>query len=157
MTTDMLLEITGLQTHFHTEDGIVKAVDGIDLTIHAGETLALVGESGCGKSVTALSILQLVSSSGANREREIIFEGQNLLDLDETRMQGIRGNRISFIFQEPMTSLNPVYRIGAQVAEVVRLHQRQKRVEAASTGCRRCWPRWESPTRNAACRNILTR
>jgi peptide/nickel transport system ATP-binding protein len=130
MTTDMLLKITGLQTHFLTEDGIVKAVDGIDLKIHPGETLALVGESGCGKSVTALSILQLVAPPGRIVSGQVIFEGQNLLDLNETRMRDIRGNRISFIFQEPMTSLNPVYRIGAQVAEVVRLHQRQRRVEA---------------------------
>ena len=130
MTTDMLLEIKGLQTHFHTEDGIVRAVDGIDLTIHAGETLALVGESGCGKSVTALSILQLVAQPGRIENGQIIFEGRNLLDLEENQMQDIRGNRISLIFQEPMTSLNPVYRIGTQVAEVVRLHHRQKRVEA---------------------------
>jgi oligopeptide/dipeptide ABC transporter ATP-binding protein len=130
MKKDILLEITGLQTHFYTDEGVVKAVDGIDVTIHSGETLALVGESGCGKSVTALSILQLVALPGRIAGGRISFEGQNLLDLNEKQMQGIRGNRISFIFQEPMTSLNPVYKIGAQVAEVVRLHQRRKPGEA---------------------------
>lgn len=130
MKKDILLEITGLQTHFYTDEGIVKAVDGIDVTIHSGETLAMVGESGCGKSVTALSILQLVAPPGRIAGGRISFEGQNLLDLNEKQMQGIRGNRISFIFQEPMTSLNPVYKIGAQVAEVVRLHQRKKPGEA---------------------------
>jgi peptide/nickel transport system ATP-binding protein len=130
MKKDILLEITDLQTHFYTEGGIVKAVDGIDVTIHSGETLALVGESGCGKSVTALSILQLVAPPGRITGGRILFEGRNLIELSEKQMQAIRGNRISFIFQEPMTSLNPVYKIGAQVAEVVRLHQRGKPGEA---------------------------
>ena len=130
MKKDTILEITGLQTHFYTEEGVVKAVDGIDLAIAAGGTLALVGESGCGKSVTALSILQLVAPPGRINNGRILFEGRNLIELSEKQMQAIRGNRISFIFQEPMTSLNPVYKIGAQVAEVVRLHQRQKPDEA---------------------------
>jgi oligopeptide/dipeptide ABC transporter ATP-binding protein len=127
---ELLLEISALQTHFFTEEGVVKAVDGIDVSIRPGETLALVGESGCGKSVTALSILQLVAPPGRITGGRILFEGQNLLELNEKQMRAIRGNRISFIFQEPMTSLNPVYKIGAQVAEVLRLHRREKTGEA---------------------------
>jgi oligopeptide/dipeptide ABC transporter ATP-binding protein len=130
MDQDVLLEIIDLHTHFFMDDGVIKAVDGIDATIRTGETLALVGESGCGKSVTSLSIVQLVAPPGRITGGKIMFEGRDLLELNETQMQSIRGNRISFIFQEPMTSLNPVYRVGSQVAEVMRLHQKVSSREA---------------------------
>ncbi len=117
-----LLEVKGVKTHFFLSSGIVKAVDGIDLTLSEGETLAVVGESGCGKSVTAFSIMRLVSPPGRVIEGEIFFQGTDLLRLSEEEMRRIRGNRISMIFQEPMTSLNPVFRIGEQIAEGMRLH-----------------------------------
>lgn len=119
-----LLWIQNLKTYFFTRKGIVKAVDGIDLSIHEGETLGLVGESGCGKSMTALSIMRLVPEPvGRIVEGAIRFEGKDLVSLSETEMRRIRGNRISMIFQEPMTSLNPVLKIGYQLMETVRLHQ----------------------------------
>jgi peptide/nickel transport system ATP-binding protein len=130
MNKNILLDIINLKTCFFTDDGVVKAVDGIDVTVHTGETLALVGESGCGKSVTSLSIVQLVAPPGRIIDGKIMFEGKNLLDLDERQMQSVRGNQISFIFQEPMTSLNPVYRIGSQIAEVVQLHQKTSSAQA---------------------------
>ncbi len=117
-----LLEVKDLKTHFFLSRGIVKAVDGIDLALSEGETLAIVGESGCGKSVTAFSIMRLVSPPGRIVSGEILFQGNNLLALPEEEMRGIRGNRISMIFQEPMTSLNPVFRVGEQIAEGMRLH-----------------------------------
>jgi peptide/nickel transport system ATP-binding protein/oligopeptide transport system ATP-binding protein len=119
-----LLSIKNLKTHFFTDDGVVKAVDGVDLLIHHGETLALVGESGCGKSVTALSIMRLIQSPpGRIVDGSIQFGGTELSRLDDEAMRHIRGNRISMIFQEPMTSLNPVFKAGSQVAEAIRLHQ----------------------------------
>jgi peptide/nickel transport system ATP-binding protein/oligopeptide transport system ATP-binding protein len=119
-----LLSIQNLKTHFFTDDGIVKAVDGVDLYIHAGETLAVVGESGCGKSVTALSVLRLIQSPpGRIVEGSIRFDGTELSRLNNEAMRHIRGNRISMIFQEPMTSLNPVFRAGSQVAEAIWLHE----------------------------------
>jgi oligopeptide/dipeptide ABC transporter ATP-binding protein len=127
-----LLSIRDLHTRFHTLDGIVKAVDGVDLEVFRGETLGLVGESGCGKSVTALSILQLLSCPPAEIQGSILFEGMNLLDLDREGIRKIRGNSISMIFQEPMTSLNPVLTIGEQIAEAIRLHQGVGRHEAWS-------------------------
>jgi peptide/nickel transport system ATP-binding protein len=125
-----LLTIQGLHSRFHTLDGIVNAVDGVDLEVYRGETLGLVGESGCGKSVTALSILQLLPCPPAEIQGTIRFEGVNLLDLDRDGIRRIRGNAISMIFQEPMTSLNPVLTIGEQIAEAVRLHQSLSREEA---------------------------
>jgi peptide/nickel transport system ATP-binding protein/oligopeptide transport system ATP-binding protein len=119
-----LLEIENLKTFFFTRKGIVKAVDGVDLQINEGETLGLVGESGCGKSMTALSIMRLIPEPmGRIVEGTITFEGQDLTKLSETEMRSVRGNRISMIFQEPMTSLNPVFKVGHQIAEAVRLHQ----------------------------------
>jgi oligopeptide/dipeptide ABC transporter ATP-binding protein len=119
-----LLTIRDLSVEFQTEYGLVKAVDGLSLSIKKGETLALVGESGCGKSVTALSILRLIARPmGALIRGEIFFEGEDLLCLTEQRMRQLRGNRISMIFQEPMTSLNPVFTIGDQIMEAVQLHQ----------------------------------
>ena len=125
MKSDILLQIKDLHTHFYTDEGLVKAADGIDITIRKGETLGLVGESGCGKSVTALSILRLIQEPpGRIVKGEILFNNQDLLKLSETKMQHVRGNRISMIFQEPMTSLNPLFRAGGQIAEAIRLHQK---------------------------------
>jgi peptide/nickel transport system ATP-binding protein len=119
-----ILEIDDLRTHFFTRDGVIKAVDGVSLQLHRGETLGVVGESGCGKSVAALSILRLIPSPpGRFVTGAIRFEGRNLLDLPPAEMRAIRGNDISMIFQEPMTSLNPVLTIGRQIAETLALHQ----------------------------------
>jgi oligopeptide/dipeptide ABC transporter ATP-binding protein len=128
--THLLLEIRNLQTRFHTIDGVVNAVDGIDFEVYRGETLGLVGESGCGKSVTALSILQLLRCPPAEIAGRIFFDGKNLLDMDREEIRKIRGNDISMIFQEPMTSLNPVLRIGEQIAEAARLHKDMNRKES---------------------------
>src|SRR5262245_46394027 len=122
--TAPLLEIDGLKTHFFTRDGIVRAVDGVSLSVAAGETLAVVGESGCGKSVTSLSVMRLVASPpGRIVAGSIRFQGTDLLALSEREMRDIRGNDISMIFQEPMTSLNPVLTIGRQITETLTLHQ----------------------------------
>ncbi len=118
-----LLEIEDLGVVFRTDRGEVRAVDSVSLEVNAGETLAIVGESGSGKSVTALSILRLLSDNGTIDHGRIVFEGRNLLDLDRKAMRSVRGNRIGMIFQEPMSSLNPVMTIGQQVAEPIRLHR----------------------------------
>ena len=120
--SEVLLEIRNLKTYFYTEEGVVKAVDGVDLTVKRGEVLGLVGESGCGKSVTALSILQLVDIPGKIIGGEILFEAQPLFGLSSEQLSMLRGSRISMIFQQPHSSLNPVFTIGAQVAEVLRVH-----------------------------------
>ncbi len=126
-----LLEIEDLKTHFFTRDGVVRAVDGVSFSVHPGETLAVVGESGCGKSVTALSVLRLIASPpGKIVSGEIRLEGKNLLDLREAEMRDLRGNEISMIFQEPMTSLNPVLTVGQQIAEALRIHRGAGRAEA---------------------------
>ncbi|MGE0224032.1 MAG: ABC transporter ATP-binding protein [Acetobacteraceae bacterium] len=123
-TAAPVLEVDNLQTHFFTSDGVVKAVDGVSYTVRSGETLGVVGESGCGKSVTALSILRLVANPpGRIVGGAIRFDGRNLLDLTEPQMEDIRGNHISMIFQEPMTSLNPLYTVGRQISEAIALHQ----------------------------------
>ena len=128
---DILLHVKNLHTYFYTYDGVAKAVDGIDFLVHEGETVGFVGESGCGKSVTALSILRLIQDPpGQIVKGEILFEGQDLLELTHVQMRHIRGNRISMIFQEPMTSLNPVFSIGNQLVETIRLHQRVPKREA---------------------------
>lgn len=130
MTEPALLEIRGLKTYFQIRGAQLKAVDGVSLSIEAGMTLGLVGESACGKSVTAATIMGLVPMPpGKIAGGEIFFEGKNLLELPESAMKKIRGNRISMIFQEPMTSLNPVYTVGDQVGEVIRLHQKRSRRE----------------------------
>ena len=121
---ERLLEVKGLKTHFFTDEGVVRAVDGVDLYINKGETLGVVGESGCGKSVTALSIMRLIPQPpGRIVEGSITYNGRNLLDLSPSQMRKIRGKEISMIFQEPMTSLNPVFTVGEQIAEAVRLHE----------------------------------
>ena len=124
--SDALLEIEHLVTSFTIGGRKVRAVDDVGLRVLRGETLALVGESGCGKSVTALSTLRLVPSPpGTIESGRILFDGRNLLDLDDASMRAVRGNRIAMIFQEPMTSLNPVYTVGSQIAEALRLHRNQ--------------------------------
>lgn len=129
---EKLLQVKNLRTYFFTEDGVVPAVDGVSFHINAGETLGVVGESGCGKSVTSISILRLVPNvSGKIMEgSEILFEGNDLLNLTEKEMRKVRGNDISMIFQEPMTSLNPVMKIGKQLSEVLKLHQNKSAEEA---------------------------
>ncbi|MEK9279433.1 MULTISPECIES: ABC transporter ATP-binding protein [unclassified Bradyrhizobium] len=119
-----LLEIKGLKTHFSTDDGILQAVDGVDISINKGETLCVVGESGCGKTVTAMSILKLIAMPpGRIAAGEIIFEGRDLVPLTSNQLDEIRAKEIGFIFQEPMTSLNPVLTIGEQIAESLRRHE----------------------------------
>ena len=118
-----LLEVDRLQTHFGTPDGVVRAVQGLSFHIDAGETVAIVGESGCGKSVTSMSILRLVQEPPGKIAGEIRFEGRDLLKLSDAEMRGIRGKDISMIFQEPMTSLNPVLTVGRQIGETLRLHE----------------------------------
>jgi oligopeptide/dipeptide ABC transporter ATP-binding protein len=125
-----LLEVIELKTHFFTEDGVVKAVDGLDFYVNQGEVLGLVGESGCGKSVTALSIMQLVSKPGRIVDGDVNFRKMNLRTISEAEIQGIRGNRISMIFQQPQSSLNPVFKIGEQLAEVFDIHTDLGKTEA---------------------------
>jgi len=125
-----LLEVEDLRTHFDTLTGPARSVDGVSYTVRAGQTLGVVGESGCGKSVTALSILRLLPTPPARISGSVRLRGTELLALSEREMRQVRGNRISMIFQEPMTSLNPVLTVGRQIAETVQLHQRLGRAEA---------------------------
>lgn len=127
---NVLLEVQDLKTYFFTSNGVIPSVDGITFEIKEGETVAIVGESGCGKSITSLSIMGLVSSPGKIVGGAIYFEGKNLLKASKKEMRAIRGNKISMIFQEPMTSLNPVLTIGFQISEALRLHQNLTRKEA---------------------------
>ena len=131
-----LLEVENLQTHFRTPEGINRAVDGVSFHVNEGETLAIVGESGCGKSVTSMSLMRLIPEPPGKIAGSIRFQGTDLLQLSEREMRAIRGNDISMIFQEPMSSLNPVLTVGRQIGETVRRH----------TGCDRrtalAWPAW---------------
>jgi peptide/nickel transport system ATP-binding protein len=127
MTT--ILEVEQLRTRFRTDNGVVSVVDGVDFSIRAGETLGVVGESGCGKSVTSLSIMRLLPPNG-NSEGKIRFNGKNVLELSEKEMQTVRGNEIAMIFQEPMTSLNPLHTVGKQIEEAVILHTNVSRQQA---------------------------
>ena len=128
---EIILEIKNLKTYFYTYEGVAKAVDGVSYNLAKGEPLGVVGESGCGKSVTALSILRLIPvPPGKIVEGEILFKGKNLLEFTEDEMRKIRGNRISMIFQEPMTSLNPVFTVGNQIQETLQLHQGLSKKEA---------------------------
>jgi oligopeptide/dipeptide ABC transporter ATP-binding protein len=131
LTKEKLIELKNIKTYFYIEDGVVKAVDGVDFEIYPGETLGIVGESGCGKSVTSLSIMRLIPEPpGKIVDGEIIFNGKDLTKLSQSEMRKIRGNDISMIFQEPMTSLNPVYTIGDQISEAIILHKRVSKSEA---------------------------
>jgi peptide/nickel transport system ATP-binding protein len=125
-----LLDVQTLQTHFATPDGVLRAVEGLSFHIDAGETVAIVGESGCGKSVTSMSILRLVPTPPGKIAGKIMFDGRNLLDLPDREMRKLRGNDISMIFQEPMTSLNPVLTVGRQIGETLELHQGMNRAQA---------------------------
>ena len=117
-----LLNVKNLKTYFYTEDGVVKAVDGVDFQVKKGEILGIVGESGCGKTVTSLSVIGLVANPGKVEAGEILFEGKDLLKLSKDEITAIRGDEISMIFQQPQTSLNPVFSVGDQVAEVLDIH-----------------------------------
>lgn len=125
-----LLEVKDLRTHFKTRAGLVRAVDGVSFHLDQGELLAVVGESGCGKSMTALSIMRLVGAPGRIVGGEVLFEGEDLLKFSEDRMRALRGDDIAMIFQDPMTSLNPVYTVGEQIAEALRLHRKLDRKQA---------------------------
>jgi len=125
-----VLEVKNLKTHFHTDKGVVKAVDGVNFDLYEGRTLGIVGESGCGKSITSMSILKLIDKNGKIVEGSIMYGDKNIVDLDMAGMRKIRGNEISMIFQEPMTSLNPVFRIGDQIVESIKLHQDLSKQEA---------------------------
>ena len=128
---NVLLEVKDLRTHFKTDNGILKAVDGVSFTVHEGETVGLVGESGCGKSVTNLSIMRLVPSPpGKIVGGEVLYRGTDIMKLSEKELRNIRGNKISMIFQDPMTSLNPYLRISTQMIETIRLHQNMTKQEA---------------------------
>jgi len=130
-TNNHLLRVNNLRTFFYTDMGVAKAVDGVSFAVNQGDTLGIVGESGSGKSVTALSIMRLISSPpGKIESGEVFFENGNILQLSKEEMRKIRGNKISMIFQEPMTSLNPVFKIGGQISEAVRLHQGLSKKEA---------------------------
>ena len=127
-----LLEVKNLKTHFFTPDGVVKAVDGISYEIEEGEVVGIVGESGCGKSVGAMSIMRLIPQPpGRIVDGEVLFEGEGLVNLDDKEMREIRGNKIAMVFQEPMTSLNPVLTIGRQLTETLELHQDMNKEQAA--------------------------
>lgn len=130
MKKEKLLEIENLKTYFYTENGEIPSVDGVSFQIDKGETVAIVGESGCGKSVTSLSIMGLLSSPGKVVDGRILFEEMDLVKASKKEMQKIRGNEIAMIFQEPLTSLNPVFTVGSQVAESIRLHQKASKEEA---------------------------
>jgi peptide/nickel transport system ATP-binding protein len=125
-----LLEVKDLKVHFHTDDGVVKAVDGVSYTIAPGETLGIVGESGSGKSVSSLTVMGLTNSPQAEISGEVIFQGQDLLKLPPDEMRTIRGDKISMIFQDPMTSLHPFYKVGDQIAEAILQHQNVSKKEA---------------------------
>ena len=131
--TEPLLQLDNLHTSFYTDAGVARSVDGVSFSVGAGETVGVVGESGCGKSVTALSILRLVRPPGRiEAGSRILFDGRDLLALDESAMQKVRGNRIAMVFQEPMTALNPVFTVGEQIAEVARIHAGMSRRDAAA-------------------------
>ena len=121
---ERLLEAKGLKVQFATEDGTVKAVDGVDFELSRGQVLGIVGESGSGKSVTAMTLLGLTRDQNTRFEGEVLYKGRNVLEMSESELEGVRGNEMSMIFQDPMTSLNPVYTVGAQICEAIRIHER---------------------------------
>src|ERR671935_628444 len=121
---ERLIEVNGLKVQFATEDGIVKAVDGVDFELQRGQVLGIVGESGSGKSVTAMTLLGLTKDKNTRFEGEVLYKGRNVLRMSEDELQEVRGNEMSMIFQDPMTSLNPVYTVGAQICEAIQIHER---------------------------------
>ncbi|MHB1477607.1 MAG: ATP-binding cassette domain-containing protein, partial [Coriobacteriia bacterium] len=126
-----LLEVTNLTTHFTTRDGVVKAVDGVSFSVEESQTLAIVGESGSGKSVTALSLMRLIPDPpGKIVDGKILLKGEEVLKMDDSTVRAMRGDRIAMIFQDPMTSLNPVFRVGYQIGEALRVHKGLSRKEA---------------------------
>jgi len=128
--SEKLIDVKNLQTHFFTENGVIPAVNGVSFSAEKGEVVAIVGESGCGKSVTSLSILQLINKPGKIVNGEILFNGKDLTTFSEKQIRKVRGNKISMIFQEPLTSLNPVFTIGNQISETIRLHQKLDKKQA---------------------------
>lgn len=151
-----LLEVDDLKMYFHTEDGVVRAVDGVSYTLDRGETLGVVGESGSGKSVTAMTIMGLISMPPGKIEGgDVRYRGRSILEMTEEEMQHIRGNDIAMIFQDPMTSLNPVYKIGKQVGEGLRLHRgysSRRRSSAPPSS----WTSWVFPSPRSASTSIRT-
>ena len=142
MADHKLLEVTDLRMHFHTRDGVVKAVDGVSFDLDKGETLGIVGESGSGKSVSAMTLMRLIPMPPGKIEGgEALFKGKSLLTMSDADMRAIRGNEIAMIFQDPMTSLNPVYRVGRQLAEPLRLHKGMNRKQAETRAARAARPR----------------
>ncbi|MCM3112316.1 ABC transporter ATP-binding protein [Lederbergia lenta] len=129
-TEQAVLDVRNLRTSFYTDDGEVRAVDGVSFSVPKGKTLGIVGESGSGKSITSLSLMRLLPASGKVKEGEVLFKGQNLLDLSEEKMRAVRGNVISMIFQEPMTSLNPAFTVGEQISETLMIHEKLNKKEA---------------------------
>jgi peptide/nickel transport system ATP-binding protein len=127
---ERLIEVKGLKVQFATEDGIVHAVDGVDFELSRGEVLGIVGESGSGKSVTAMTLLGLTRDRNTRFEGEVLYKGRNVLAMNEDELQEVRGNEMSMIFQDPMTSLNPVYSVGAQISEAIRVHERADKNQA---------------------------
>src|SRR5919199_1904097 len=127
---ERLLEVKGLKVQFATEDGIVHAVDGVDFELDRGEVLGIVGESGSGKSVTAMTLLGLTKDKNTRFEGEVLYKGRNVLQMNEAELEDVRGNEMSMIFQDPMTSLNPVYTVGAQIVEAIQIHERAQKAQA---------------------------
>ncbi len=144
-----LLEVKDLNVHFPTDDGLVKAVDGVSFSIMPGETLGVVGESGSGKSVTFLTVMGLINPTRRDISGEVIFQGQDLLKLPADELQQIRGAKISMIFQDPMTSLHPFYKVGDQIAEAILAHEKVSKKEASSRRSR-CSAGSASPSRTSA-------
>ena len=132
MQEQPILQVNNLQTAFNTDKGEIRAVDGVSFAVPKGKTMGIVGESGSGKSITALSILQLLATNGHVKGGEVLFKGQDLVKLTDKKMRNIRGNQISMIFQEPMTSLNPVFTVGQQISETLRIHKKLSKKEAMS-------------------------
>src|ERR1051326_1871474 len=127
---ERLIEVKGLKVQFATEDGIVHAVDGVDFELSRGQVLGIVGESGSGKSVTAMTLLGLTRDRNTRFEGEVLYKGRNVLAMNEDELQEVRGNEMSMIFQDPMTSLNPVYTVGMQICEAIRVHERADKNQA---------------------------
>src|SRR6478752_4144708 len=127
---ERLIEVKDLEVKFHTEDGVVNAVDGVSFELQRGQVLGIVGESGSGKSVTAMTLLGLTRDSNTSFGGEVLYKGRNVLEMNEDELQDVRGNEMSMIFQDPMTSLNPVYTVGAQICEAIRVHERADKTQA---------------------------